>query len=152
MSAGEAAQSGAALGGGEGGGGGAGGQTPLVGNVGQEYVQTTLSTADPLTAIRDIQARTGGGWVGGWVGGWAGWVGVSGGARPAARAPRVHPPHTLQHPAHPQARGALQDPHCRPLLGLLDQLGLSRAEAHRHVLQVHTVCVGGWGVAGAVVV
>ncbi|GAB4814531.1 hypothetical protein N2152v2_001577 [Parachlorella kessleri] len=34
-----------------------------------------------------------------------------------------------------QARGALQDPRCRPLLGLLDQLGMCRAESHRYVLE-----------------
>lgn len=60
----------------------------LVGNVGQEYVQSTLTTMDPLSAIQDIQAQS-----------------------------------------------ALQDPRCRPLIGLLDQLGLTRAESHRHVLQ-----------------
>jgi negative elongation factor B len=65
-----------------------GGDAPLVGNVGQEYVQSALSTSDPVTAIRDIQAR-----------------------------------------------GALADPRCRPLLGALDALGLSRAEAHRLVVQ-----------------
>ncbi|PSC68506.1 Negative elongation factor B [Micractinium conductrix] len=63
----------------------------LVGNVGQEYVQSTLTTMDPLSAIQDIQAQS-----------------------------------------------SLQDPRCRPLIGLLDQLGITRAESHRHVLQAAT--------------
>lgn len=89
------ALSGAAPGGGDSGMHGADSGAPaapvLVGNVGQEYVQSTLTTMDPLSAIQDIQAR-----------------------------------------------GALQDPRCQPLVGLLDQLGLTRAEAHRHVLQAAT--------------
>ena len=70
-------------GGGNSGAGGADSGAPaapvLVGDVGQEYVQNTLTTMDPLSAIQDIQAH-----------------------------------------------GALQDPACRPLIGLLDQLGLTR--------------------------
>uniref|UniRef100_A0A1D1ZVX3 Negative elongation factor B n=1 Tax=Auxenochlorella protothecoides TaxID=3075 RepID=A0A1D1ZVX3_AUXPR len=61
---------------------------PLVGQAGQEFVQNTLSTHDPLEAIAEIQRR-----------------------------------------------GGLPDPRCAPLLGLLDQLGVSRSEACRHVLQ-----------------
>lgn len=61
---------------------------PLIGNLGQEYVQTTLSTNDPVTAIADIQTR-----------------------------------------------GAIKDPRCQPLIGLLDQLGLSRSESHQFVVQ-----------------
>ena len=34
-----------------------------------------------------------------------------------------------------QSRGAIQDGRCRPLLGLLDHLGVSRAEAHREVMK-----------------
>ena len=34
-----------------------------------------------------------------------------------------------------QSRGALQDKRCRPLLGLLDQLGVSRAEAHQEIVR-----------------
>jgi len=60
---------------------------PLIGNVGQEWVQTTLSVNDPHTAINAIQQRA-----------------------------------------------ALRDPRCPPLLGLLDQLGVSRAEAHKTIL------------------
>jgi hypothetical protein len=60
----------------------------LVGNVGQDFVQATLTTMEPLSAIQEIQAR-----------------------------------------------GALQDPACVPLIGLMDQLGLARAESHRYVLQ-----------------
>lgn len=72
------------------GGADSGAQAPrLIGARGQEFVQSTLSTTDPVSAIQEIQTK-----------------------------------------------GALQDPHCAPLLGLLDQLGLPRAEAHRHVLQV----------------
>lgn len=52
---------------------------PLVGQAGQEFVQNTLSTHDPLEAIAEIQRR-----------------------------------------------GGLPDPRCGPLLGLLDQLGVSR--------------------------
>lgn len=52
---------------------------PLVGQAGQEFVQNTLSTHDPLEAIAEIQRR-----------------------------------------------GGLPDPRCAPLLGLLDQLGVSR--------------------------
>ena len=61
---------------------------PLIGNVGQEFVQTVLSTNDPATALTDIQTRA-----------------------------------------------ALSDPRCRPLLGLLDQLGLGRAESHRYIVE-----------------
>ena len=61
---------------------------PLIGSVGQEYVQNTLSTNDPVTAIGDIQTRI-----------------------------------------------ALPDPRCRPFLGMLDQLGLSRADSHRYIVQ-----------------
>ncbi|PRW60598.1 Negative elongation factor B [Chlorella sorokiniana] len=86
----EGAQQHGAAGGGSGGGGDSGAPPApvLVGNVGQEYVQNTLTTMDPLSAIQDIQNR-----------------------------------------------GALQDPRCGPLIGLMDQLGLTRAESHRHVLQ-----------------
>ncbi|KAI3429855.1 hypothetical protein D9Q98_010166 [Chlorella vulgaris] len=74
-----------------GGDSGAAAAAVLVGNVGQEFVQNTLTTMDPLSAIQEIQ---------------------------------VH--------------GALQDPSCKPLIGLMDQLGLSRAESHRYVLQAAT--------------
>lgn len=54
-------------------------EAPLVGQLGQEFVQTMLSTQEPLQAIAEIQNRCG-----------------------------------------------LPDPRCGTLLGLLDQLGVSR--------------------------
>lgn len=63
-------------------------QEALVGGVGQEYVQSVLSTTDPAAAVTQIQRQAG-----------------------------------------------LKDPAAPPLLQLLDQLGLTRAEAHCNVLE-----------------
>lgn len=60
---------------------------PLIGNVGQEFVQSALSN-DPIAGINEIQARA-----------------------------------------------SLADPRCRPLLGLLHQLGVNRTESHRYIVQ-----------------
>jgi negative elongation factor B len=68
-----------------------GGDAPLVGHLGQEFVQMALSTSDPVTAVRDIQRQA-----------------------------------------------ALKEPRCAPLLELLDQLGVARADAHRNVLRAAT--------------
>ena len=61
---------------------------PLVGNVGQEFVQNTLSGNDPRKAVELIQQK-----------------------------------------------GSFRDSRCQPLLGLLDQLGLERAESHKYVVK-----------------
>lgn len=141
-------------------GGGDAGDGPgqaLVGNVGQEYVQATLTTMDPVTAIQ-VGAGAGAGRAGAGADGRlaAGARALSGGggagvrraearqavlgrcaARPARLASAVQtagikrarpPPPPLAVPALQdiQARGALQDPRCLPLIGLLDQLGLTR--------------------------
>lgn len=66
-------------------------ETPLVGEHGQEYIQSLLSTTDPVTAITEIQQK-----------------------------------------------GGIQDSRCTPLLGLLDQLGLSRAESHHYIVKSAT--------------
>ena len=63
---------------------------PLIGNVGQEFVQSALSN-DPIAGINEIQARA-----------------------------------------------SLADPRCRPLLGLLHQLGVNRADSHRYIVQQAT--------------
>lgn len=60
---------------------------PLIGNVGQEFVQSALSN-DPIAGINEIQTRA-----------------------------------------------SLADPRCRPLLGLLHQLGVNRTDSHRYVVQ-----------------
>jgi negative elongation factor B len=60
---------------------------PLIGNVGQEFVQSALSN-DPIAGINEIQARA-----------------------------------------------SLADPRCRPLLGLLHQLGVNRTDSHRYIVQ-----------------
>jgi negative elongation factor B len=60
---------------------------PLIGNVGQEFVQSALSN-DPIAGINEIQARA-----------------------------------------------SLADPRCRPLLGLLHQLGVNRTESHKYIVQ-----------------
>jgi len=69
---------------------------PLIGQVGQDFVQLCLSTQNPTSAVTEIQTK-----------------------------------------------GALKDDDgdqhkCAPLLGLLDQLGLSRSESHKYVLQSAT--------------
>jgi len=60
---------------------------PIIGNVGQEFVQSALSN-DPIAGINEIQARA-----------------------------------------------SLADPRCRPLLGLLHQLGVNRTDSHRYIVQ-----------------
>lgn len=135
------AHSGAAGGGGGSELPGGGGAAPvLVGNVGQEYVQATLTTMDPLSAI-----QVGAGSLQGVQSQHGGCVARphnskqrDGGCRQHNRwaAFREHssplppppspPPCCGPPPQDIQAHGALQDPRCRPLIGLTDQLGLTR--------------------------
>lgn len=131
--------------------------------VGQEYVQNTLTTMDPLSAIQVGAPAACLVCVVCTLGGLRGWRVAAFFARDPlschdhvhgahqrswrlqTRAPRYMATHgaaracqlllfcVLPPLQDIQNRGALQDPRCGPLIGLMDQLGLTR----------HALCCGG---------